>query len=286
MPWTPFFLLGVGWAWVRRKSRTADYKMVLIWFAVIFIFFSLSSSKRNQYILALYPAAALITAAFLFRAVVPVRRCLLGWRKAGVGVFRGLAITSMVFAVVGPIVIAFNVPKYSVLAIVAALPLLILGGWLLRDSFRTTLKRVTLILPMGFMIVHLVVQPIAATYLEQRKSPRPYAAKVAGLVGSHHLVCYRFSKASLDFYKPPEMGEVYYIYDWGMLRYFFQYHQEPVFVLMSQENYKLMRPEALVGSYVVRQKIMYRKEPLILLTNQPFPSRNLPASGGSRTVSD
>ena len=286
MPWTPFFLLGVAWAWLRRKSQTADYKMVLVWFAIIFIFFSLSSSKRNQYILALYPAAALITAAFLFRAVVPARRCLLGWRKASVGVFRGLAIISMGLAVLGPIVIVSIAPKYSVLAIVAALPLLILGGWLLYDSFRTTLRRVPLILPVGFMLLHLIVQPIAATYLEQRKSPRPYAAEVASLVGSHHLVCYRFSKASLDFYKPSGMGEVYYIYDWGMLRYFFQYHQDPVFVLMSRENYKLMRPEALVGSYVVRRKIMYRKESVILLTNQPFSSGNMSEDNGARVVID
>ncbi len=168
MPWTPIFLVGAAWAWVRRKSQTADYGTAVIWFAVIFIFFSLASSKRSQYILALYPAAAFITAAFLSTAVAPVGRYLAGWRKVGIGVFRGLAVAALVLAVVGPIVVALRTRMYLVPAIAAALPLIVLGGWLLRDSFRATL-----IIPMGFLIVHLIVQPIAAPYLERRKSPVP-----------------------------------------------------------------------------------------------------------------
>ena len=285
MPWTPIFLVGAAWAWVRRKSQTADYGTAVIWFAVIFIFFSLSSSKRNQYILALYPAAAFITAAFLSTAVAPVGRYLAGWRKVGIGVFRGLAVAALALAVVGPIVVTLKTRMYLVPAIAVALPLLILGGWLLRDSFRATLGRVTLIIPMGFLIVHLIVQPIAAPYLERRKSPRPHAQRVAALVGPHHLVSYRFSKASLDFYKPAGMGEVYYIYDWGKLRYFFQYHQDPVFVLMSRKNYESMRPEALVGSHVLSGNLRYRKESLVLLTNRPFPPHDPPEYNGAGPAS-
>ena len=271
MPWTPIFLVGAAWAWVRRNFRAADYRTAIIWFAVVFVFFSLSSSKRSQYILALYPAAAFITAAFLATAAAPVGRYLGGWRKVGIVVFRGLAVAALVLAVAGPIVVALRTPMYWVPAIAAALPLLVLGGWLLRDSLRATLDRVTLIIPVGFLMVHLIVQPIAAPYLERRKSPRPHAQRVAALVGPHHLVSYRYSRPSLDFYKPAGMGEVYYIYDWEKLRYFFQYHQTPVFVLMSRKNYESMRPEALAGSRVLNGNLRYRKDSLVLLTNHRSP---------------
>jgi hypothetical protein len=160
-------------------------------------------------------------------------------------------------------------PSILIPVIAAGALVCVLGAWMLRETFRRTLGRVTLVIPMGFLVIHLLVQPLAAPHLERRKSPRPYAKEVAALVGRRHLVSYRFSKASLDFYAPPEMGEVYFIYDWGMLRYFFRYHQDPVYVVMSRRNYQEIRPEALAGSRLLRDNLKYRKDSLVVLTNRP-----------------
>ena len=62
LPWTPLVLGALLAAArspaARREPRTA---FLLVWFAVIFIFYSVASSKRSVYLLPLYPAAALLT---------------------------------------------------------------------------------------------------------------------------------------------------------------------------------------------------------------------------------
>ena len=65
-PWSTFLPLALLRGF--RSSGSADrdgMRFVLIWFAVIFIFFSLASSKLGTYILPLFPAAALLMGAFL-----------------------------------------------------------------------------------------------------------------------------------------------------------------------------------------------------------------------------
>ena len=73
-PWSIFFALSV-WNAVKewRSARNAEqdvrpaYRFLLCWFAVVFVAFSLSSTKLPNYILPLYPAVALLVARFLDR---------------------------------------------------------------------------------------------------------------------------------------------------------------------------------------------------------------------------
>jgi 4-amino-4-deoxy-L-arabinose transferase-like glycosyltransferase len=63
LPWTPLLVVALVGALrradVRRESRVL---FPLVWFAVVFVFYSAASVKRSVYLLALYPAAALLTA--------------------------------------------------------------------------------------------------------------------------------------------------------------------------------------------------------------------------------
>lgn len=62
LPWTPFVLAAM-WAALRdgRARRDARVAFPLVWFAVVFVFYSAADAKRSVYLLALYPAAALVT---------------------------------------------------------------------------------------------------------------------------------------------------------------------------------------------------------------------------------
>ena len=62
VPWTPFVLaaLVAARAAARRRDATCASPFPLVWFAVVFVFYSLADAKRSVYLLALYPAAALI----------------------------------------------------------------------------------------------------------------------------------------------------------------------------------------------------------------------------------
>lgn len=59
-PWSFFFIPAVYSCWKgARRGRRAS-RSLLIWFGFIFLFFTVSHSKRNVYILPLYPAMAVI----------------------------------------------------------------------------------------------------------------------------------------------------------------------------------------------------------------------------------
>jgi 4-amino-4-deoxy-L-arabinose transferase-like glycosyltransferase len=66
-PWSSFFCQAIKHAWPTWKQRK-QYKInifLLLWFFLIFIFFSISDSKLIPYILPIFPPAAILTAHYL-----------------------------------------------------------------------------------------------------------------------------------------------------------------------------------------------------------------------------
>ena len=62
LPWTPVVIAAlVAAARHRDARRDPRVGFLLVWAAVVFVFYSLASAKRSVYLLALYPAAALLT---------------------------------------------------------------------------------------------------------------------------------------------------------------------------------------------------------------------------------
>jgi len=72
LPWTPFFLVALGYfAIARARVTTTERRAALlpaVWFLVVVGTFSLSGSKLPHYILPAYPAAALLVGLFIDRA--------------------------------------------------------------------------------------------------------------------------------------------------------------------------------------------------------------------------
>jgi 4-amino-4-deoxy-L-arabinose transferase-like glycosyltransferase len=61
-PWSAFLPFGLWHISVRAKNRKKHSIFILIWFAVIFLFFSASSTKLVTYVFTAFPALALIVA--------------------------------------------------------------------------------------------------------------------------------------------------------------------------------------------------------------------------------
>src|SRR3989338_5766314 len=66
LPWLPFFLHGIGIT-LRDGEKHPLWRMTLFWCAVIFISFSVASSKRYYYLLPMFPAMSLLTGRSLDR---------------------------------------------------------------------------------------------------------------------------------------------------------------------------------------------------------------------------
>ena len=69
LPWTLLFPLAARDQWRRLRAGKLDDKTLylILWVALPFVFFSLSSSKLPHYILPIFPALALLTGAALAR---------------------------------------------------------------------------------------------------------------------------------------------------------------------------------------------------------------------------
>jgi 4-amino-4-deoxy-L-arabinose transferase-like glycosyltransferase len=69
MPWTPF-LPGAAYRSIQRARRGHDLDtFLLVWTAVVFVFFTLARAKLATYLLPLFPPLALIVAGYLHEAL-------------------------------------------------------------------------------------------------------------------------------------------------------------------------------------------------------------------------
>lgn len=96
--WSLAMLAGLAALWRRRDALPADWprlRPILVWFVWPFLFFSIVPTKREQYLLPVYPAMALLTGWILDRyyeqAIVP------RWaRRAGAALAAALGLALIV----------------------------------------------------------------------------------------------------------------------------------------------------------------------------------------------
>jgi hypothetical protein len=69
-PWSLFAIpLGIHICANRRRLEALGYLYPIVWLTVVFVFYSVSASKRTVYLLPIYPAAALLLGAWWSRIV-------------------------------------------------------------------------------------------------------------------------------------------------------------------------------------------------------------------------
>lgn len=73
LPWTGLMPGALRRAWQKRGEGEV---LLIVWFAVIFIFFSIISSKRERYLMPLFPAASLLAGRHLTALQKENRGCL------------------------------------------------------------------------------------------------------------------------------------------------------------------------------------------------------------------
>ena len=75
LPWSVFLCQAIKNAIPKWKNRFVHQKEIflLLWFALIFIFFSISDSKLIPYILPVFPALSILTAVYLARSKAAIQ---------------------------------------------------------------------------------------------------------------------------------------------------------------------------------------------------------------------
>jgi 4-amino-4-deoxy-L-arabinose transferase-like glycosyltransferase len=179
LPWTIFAIPALfAYRWYRDIRAQPVSLFFLLWFLVVFLFFSISDTKRDLYLLPLLPPAALFVANYL--------NDLLTGRLPQGSFYRGM--TLVFYCLVG----------------ISGLALPIAAWWLRREAFLFTVPTALTIAAAGIVIagfawqrkpawvvtgtvLMMTIATLCASvwifpYLEQFKSRRPFSLEVRSIV--------------------------------------------------------------------------------------------------------
>jgi len=150
MPWTLCLPAAIVYGCSKATiGKRKEFLFLSVWCLVIFVFFSLSRSKRALYLLPLYPAASLMVGKFwddfVSGPLTPFKR---GWISFPL---YGLAGLGLIAGVAGPWVVSIKLPPYLSYSFPVAL-LLIGCSLAMLASLRLKNYRAVLFLLIGMMV--------------------------------------------------------------------------------------------------------------------------------------
>ncbi len=182
IPWTLYFLaalpfVGLRWSsWEARERR--GVKLLLLWFLVVFVLFSLSGYKLPHYIIPLYPPMSVLVGFFVDRAAGSCERvarlslAVPAWLTASL--FLGLSVLSFRFME--------RVFGSSLFSSGTVLPAALAAGAILVCIFQwrglpiAAVGAVAGMAATGYMVVAVSTIP---DYLERFKAIRPLSEVIA-----------------------------------------------------------------------------------------------------------
>jgi 4-amino-4-deoxy-L-arabinose transferase-like glycosyltransferase len=176
-PWSS--LLPAALVHAHASRRRAD-RFALAFFWSVFVFFTLSASRRSYYLLPILPAAALLVAAMLARPaerLAPAARWL---RRAGVGLFAIVVLAAPLALVLRPAAFQNFPPLPAIGAFLAAwtVSVVALAFAAIRARYVGTALAVTAVVFQAYLF--LFAQPAA----DVDRTQRSFAAAVREHAGS------------------------------------------------------------------------------------------------------
>jgi 4-amino-4-deoxy-L-arabinose transferase-like glycosyltransferase len=250
LPWSLFFPAMALFAY-RKREWLRDERVVylLVWFAAVFLFFSLARGKRSIYILPLYPAAALLFGAWWAEfsknpgdgvGAAKVATCLaaaiclavpavlllklLGWNA--LGAMRSRAVGHADLSLVLNSLQSPSLLVWSFMAVTAAAGLLLAYG-----AIKNRWNMVFVSLAVATVASILSVKQVYLPALAAEKTLKPFMTRVRGAVDKE--------TAALYAYRFFDYGAVFYA-----ARYVLQYPSDapfpkpPFFLLMWESEWE------------------------------------------------
>ncbi|BBO16409.1 glycosyltransferase [Candidatus Brocadia pituitae] len=260
-PWS-IFIPSIVIFLVSRKGRRkiGEILLPLVWFVVVFIFFSIVSGKRDIYVLPLYPAASLLTAWFLNEFIEQFRER--SFKKTGYypcSVLCGVALVSGVFL---PVVVYKMYPQYASLSIPFAI-ILVTGGILL-SRFIKHARIIPFLFTFIFMILiifnlsTLKVIPV----LNQYKSAKEICDKANSMIKpGERLALYNFFRDPYLFYTGRNYLEI--IRGGDDLMQFLK-AQERVFLFIQEKDFREVSKFPEIPVFVLAKDSVGHRDVLLI----------------------
>ncbi|RPI50353.1 MAG: glycosyltransferase family 39 protein [Acidobacteria bacterium] len=261
-PWSLMIPLALWWA-VRERRQNRVARLLVIWIAAIVVFFSMSGTKEDLYILPIVAAEAALIGGVLARAIEgdPARRPVI-W---------GSALTALLLLAVGVTMVwVFAVANRYALAGASFVGAVAVAGgagafvWSVR---RRVLGAMVTVAGSLVLIAWCVVLCTLPDF-ERYKPVRPFSAiirsraSVGAIVGS-----YKFSLPSMVFYLDRPVMEVVLP---DHLRAVFHTTSDVYFV-MAEAEYQRIRDRLPVDTYVLARQPMFDLKPRNFLDGSELP---------------
>jgi 4-amino-4-deoxy-L-arabinose transferase-like glycosyltransferase len=275
-PWSLLIPVALWWA-LRGGKEESIRRLLVVWIVAIVVFFSLSGTKEDLYILPVVPAEAALIGAMLARAMERAPRALddapdrsLDEVQSGaVAWFAGA--TAMLLIVTGSVALwAFTVTgRYSLdgAALVGAAALIGgLGG--LAALFRRLMFASVVTMASSVVVMVWCIVLCTLPDFERYKPVRPFSdiirsrASVGAIVGS-----YKFALPSMVFYLHRPVMEVVYP---DHLRAVF-YSSSDVYFIMEEDEYNSVKDRLPVETYVLARQQMFDLRPKNFLDGSELP---------------
>lgn len=279
LPWT-LLLIAAIWQ-MHGEGYDAQYRWIIISAAAIFLFFTVSGSRRSYYILPLVPALALITG-----------RALAQWfggnRSVRKKALQAAAIVTCIVPVAGGVAMIYayllgDMPGHVSQLIVG--PVALAGGiaaaiWLWKGKTRRGMG----LLLMLVWCVEIWTFTAGMAIAEQKRTLRPFCAAVAGElrgVDDSDIAFFRVNNSSLVFHlnRPGHLKNLNSVDD---VRAFLRDHREGFIItdgIFLEELRKDLQPARITILRIEdrdRERKGDRENNLVLLTLQDDTFKSFP----------
>ena len=261
-PWSLMIPLALWWT-VRDQRRNRVARMLGLWIAVIVVFFSLSGTKEDLYILPIVPAEAALIGAMLasaFEGTAVAHPVAWFTRATAVMLLAAGCVLLWAFAISG---------RYSLDGAAFVGATAVAGGigslaWVFRRSvYASFVTMAASVVLMGWCVVLCSLPDF-----ERYKPVKPFSdvirsrASIGAIVGS-----YKFSLPSMVFYLNRPVMEVVLP---DHLRAVF-YSSSDVYFIMAEDEYNNVKDRLPVDTYVLAKQPMFDVRPKNFIDGSELP---------------
>jgi 4-amino-4-deoxy-L-arabinose transferase-like glycosyltransferase len=261
-PWSLLMPVSIWWG-VRQRVQKPLARLLVIWIATIVVFFSMSGTKEDLYILPIVTAEAALMGSMLATAI--------GTGGAAKAAAWGTGATALLLLSAGVFMYwVFGVShRHSLSGAVLVSAVAIAGGGIgLLILLRRQLFAAVATLTLSLVVINWCVVLYALPDFERYKPVRPFAsiirsrASIGAIVGS-----YRFALPSLVFYLHRPVMEVVLP---DHLRAVF-YSASDIYFVMPEAEYERVKARLPVKTYVLARRPMFDLKARTFLDGSELP---------------
>ncbi len=257
-PWS-LFLIPFIWQAARDRINPENentqkkdnrWMLLLIWVAVIVIFYSLSRNKEDLYILPIYPAVAALVGGLLARFIASNQLAAVRWTAVTLGAVIALAGAGVLY-LFGPSSEPYRFDGASAVGVVAVMGgLATIVAAMIKQRFAAIIASALALIALNWIFVLWTLPGF-----ERFKPVRPFSQIIASRAGADSLVgYYRIASPSMVFYLRRQVFEYYRQEELEQALV----SGKEVYCLIAAEDYETIRHALPVPTYILASHPMFQ----------------------------